>query len=78
MPLALLEQTVQEQPDRAQAHLVLGLLHAREGRYPAAIAAYQRAIAAVPSYGEAWFNLGEAHTSSKTTMRPLSKPLVAP
>ena len=41
--------------------MVLGLLHAREGRYPAAIAAYQRAIAAVPNYGEAWFNLGEAY-----------------
>ena len=59
--MALLEQTVQEHPDRAQAHLVLGLLHAREGRYPAAIVAYQRAIAAVPSYGEAWFNLGESY-----------------
>ena len=59
--MALLEQTVREQPDRARAHMVLGLLHAREGRYPAAIVAYQRAVAAVPSYGEAWFNLGDAY-----------------
>ena len=48
-------------PIAPKAQMVLGLLHAREGRYPAAIAAYQRAIAAVPNYGEAWFNLGEAY-----------------
>ena len=75
--LALLEQTVREQPDRAQAHLVLGLLHSREGRYPAAIVAYQRAIAAVPSTGRRGSTSAKP-ISSKTTIRPPSKPLAAP
>ena len=59
--LALLEEVTRETPDYAWAQMALGLLYFRQAQYGQAVAAYGRAVALQDDYGEAWYNLGEAH-----------------
>jgi Flp pilus assembly protein TadD len=44
-------------PDLAQAENNLGAVYEREGAFEAALAAYRRALAALPGYREATNNL---------------------
>lgn len=58
--LALWEDTARKRPDNLRAHLNIGLIHFRAGRYNEAAAAYERVLALDPNMAEAANNLGNS------------------
>lgn len=56
----LLKKALEINPDYAQAHFNLGVVHKRSGDLDAAIASYKKALLLNPSYPVAFFNLGVA------------------
>lgn len=57
----LLREALRLEPKLAEAHLQLGILCADQGKFPAAIEAYQRAIAANSELADAHYRLGQAY-----------------
>lgn len=56
--LALWEDTARKRPDNLRAHLNIGIIHYRAGRYAEAASAYARALELDPNLIEAANNLG--------------------
>lgn len=59
--LILWHQVAGDEPDNLRAHFSLGLLHLEQEDYPAAIAAFERALELDPEMIDARFNLGFAY-----------------
>jgi tetratricopeptide (TPR) repeat protein len=57
----LLQKAVHIDPAFGAAHLQLGIIYSDRGDYPAAIAAYQKALAVSPRLDEAYYRLGQAY-----------------
>lgn len=60
--LALYEDTLMRQPDRAKVWLSYGHVLKTVGRLDDGVAAYRRAIALQPGHGEAWWSLANLKT----------------
>jgi len=55
---ACFEALIALEPDRAGAHVNLGIVRQQQGRLADALALYERAAALKPAMAEAWINLG--------------------
>jgi tetratricopeptide (TPR) repeat protein len=58
---SLLRKAVQLDPSDARAHLLLGKIYSREGRYGEAIPEYQQTVRLDPNLIEAYYLLGQAY-----------------
>jgi cytochrome c-type biogenesis protein CcmH/NrfG len=67
--VSLLENAIQLDPQMAVAFLELGIVHADEQDFPAAIRSYQRAIEIDPTLEQAHYRLAQAYRQSNQPER---------